>query len=81
MTIGFHVSGCAYRGGPELFGRCGHMLWEQSQQCRPLEVSADAELFSQNGTGKETSGGSYHGDPRNWESRMSLIFIWRQRGQ
>lgn len=56
---GFHICGCAYVDGPELSGRCGQVPWEQSEQSRTLEGSVATELFSQNGPGKETSGGLF----------------------
>lgn len=52
-----------YSSGPEMAGKCGHMLWKQSNQSKPLWgrcVSAAVQLFSQNFPGK----GALGGDPR-----------------
>lgn len=41
----------AYYSGPEMAGKCGHMLWKHSNQSRPLwrgGVSAAVKLFPQN---------------------------------
>lgn len=62
MTTGFHVSGCAYPGAPQV-------PWKQSNQSRPLEVSVAAELFSQNGIAKESSGGLLPQRPQNLGAR------------